>query len=59
MEIPAKTRGDGPCPSQNGWSWGWWLLIFLFPIPFSPWWLSVFALAVFCLLVFLFAPEEN
>jgi hypothetical protein len=57
MEIPTKTGGDDPSPS--GWSWRWWLLILLFPIPFSPWWLTIICLAVFCSLVYLFTREES
>jgi len=46
---PAKTRGVLDRP----WRWWVWLLILLFPIPFTPWWLGVICLAVFILLVVL------
>jgi hypothetical protein len=35
------------------------LLIILFPIPFSPWWLTIIYLAVFCLLVWLLVPFDR
>src|SRR5258708_5943945 len=57
MEIPVKT-GDHE-PSRNGWGWRKWLLIILFPIPFSPWWLTIIYLAVFCSLVWLLVPFDR
>ena len=38
-----------------------WLLIFLFPIPFSPWWLGIIFTVVFCLflLVITFRVKPN
>jgi hypothetical protein len=59
MEIPAKIGGDDTTPSRKGWSWRLWLLVLLFPIPFSPWWLAIICLAVFCSLVYLFTREER
>ena len=58
MEIPAKTGGDDTTPSRRGW-WRLWLLVLLFPIPFSPWWLTIICLAVFCFLVYLFTRDES
>jgi hypothetical protein len=57
MEIPVKT-GDNE-PSRNGWGWRKWLLIILFPIPFSPWWLTIIYLAVFCSLVWLLVQPNR
>jgi hypothetical protein len=38
--------------------WWWWLVVSSFPIPFAgPWWLTVFCLAVFCLLVWAFHED--
>jgi hypothetical protein len=59
MEILAKTGGDAPSPSRIGWSWRFWLLLLLFPIPFSPWWLTIICLAVFCSLVYLFTRDKR
>jgi hypothetical protein len=33
--------------------WRKWLLILLFPVPFSPWWLTVICVALFALLEFM------
>src|SRR5437773_1333146 len=57
VEIPANTSGNDPSPPRKGWSWRMWLLVLLFPIPFSPWWVTVICLAVFCSLVYLFTRE--
>jgi hypothetical protein len=35
------------------------LLVLLFPIPFSPWWLTVICFALFCSLLYLVAREEK
>jgi hypothetical protein len=32
--------------------WAWWLLVLLFPIPWSPWWLCIIFIGIFCFLVF-------
>jgi membrane protein implicated in regulation of membrane protease activity len=39
----------------------WWLilLIVLFPIPFSPWWLTIICLAVFVALLAVFLPRAK
>jgi len=37
-------------------AWLLWLLILLFPIPFTPWWLGLILLLVFMLLLWLLAP---
>jgi hypothetical protein len=57
MEIPAKTGANDPSSPRKGWPWYLWLLVLLFPIPFSPWWLTIICLAVFCSLVYLFTRE--
>jgi hypothetical protein len=44
---------------QKGWPWYLLLLVLLFPIPFSPWWLTTICLAVFCALVYSFTREES
>jgi len=50
LEKDPKTNRDTP----TGWRYWWlFLLILLFPIPFSPWWLGVICGAVFVLLVLL------
>ena len=33
-------------------NWAWWLLVLLFPIPWSPWWLCIIFLGIFCFLAF-------
>ncbi|HZU24813.1 MAG TPA: hypothetical protein VFA04_04785 [Bryobacteraceae bacterium] len=44
-------------PTQRGSrAWLLWLLILLFPIPFTPWWLGLILLLVFMLLLWLLAP---
>jgi hypothetical protein len=58
MEIQANTGGDDANPSRKG-GWRLWLLVLLFPIPFSPWWLTIICLAMFCSLVYLFSREES
>jgi hypothetical protein len=44
-------------PRQRGSrAWLLWLLVLLFPIPFTPWWLGLILLLVFILLVWLLEP---
>jgi len=31
--------------TKAGWPWWSWVIILLFPIPFSPWWLGIY---LFC-----------
>jgi hypothetical protein len=41
-------------------NWAWWLLVLLFPIPWSPWWLCIIFLGIFCFLAFgLLQNDEN
>jgi hypothetical protein len=39
------------------WPWWVWLLVVLFPIPLTPWWLAIISLSFLGLLVWLFAPK--
>ena len=59
MEMPTKTDGIEPSPSRNGLGWRLWLLILLFPIPFSPWWVTLICLTVFCLLAWLLLASRK
>ncbi len=54
MEVSSKSAAGEP---RKGWSWRLWLFVLLFPIPFSPWWLTVICLALFCILMYLFTRE--
>jgi hypothetical protein len=40
-------------------SWVWWLLVLLFPIPLSPWWLGLIFFAMFCFLVLGFELSDR
>ncbi len=52
MDSP-ETGSAAASPEDRGCPWWLWLLIVLFPIPFSPWWLTVTCLAVFCALLWI------
>jgi len=43
--------GDKPAASK-GPHWILWVIIFLIPIPFSPWWLGIICAAVCGLLIY-------
>jgi len=58
MGLLAKISGDDTNPSRRG-AWRFWLLALLFPIPFSPWWLTIICSAMFCTLVYLFSRAEG
>jgi hypothetical protein len=45
--------GSGEKGKASKWEWLIWLGVFLFPIPFSPWWLSLICMAAFGSLLFL------
>lgn len=33
-------------------NWGWWLLVWLFPIPWTPWWAGIILLGIFGFLAY-------
>lgn len=37
----------------------WWPVLLLFPIPFSPWWLTGICLTLFCFLVWLLSRPRR
>lgn len=55
MEVSPKTGGNKRSERR---SWLPWLLVLLFPIPFSPWWLGIIFLAAFIVLVVLLSRER-
>lgn len=38
--------------------WRKWLLVILFPVPFSPWWLTLTCLGVFALLLYALSDSK-
>jgi hypothetical protein len=53
--ISVQNVADG----RKRFPWAWWLLVFLFPLPFSPWWLGLTFFAIFCFLVWGFALSDR
>jgi hypothetical protein len=49
--------GDGPKRFPD--KLAWWLLLLLFPLPFSPWWLGLIFFAMFCFLVWGFTLSDR
>jgi hypothetical protein len=43
-----------PNKGRGGKHWTWWLLVLLFPIPWTHWWLGLIFFAIFCFLVLAF-----
>jgi hypothetical protein len=41
-----------PNKGRGGKHWTWWLLVLLFPIPWTHWWLGLIFFAIFCFLAF-------
>jgi hypothetical protein len=56
--VDTENKSDTSEPS--GWRL-WWLivLVVLFPIPFTPWWIGIIFAAIFCLLVGLLIPKRK
>jgi hypothetical protein len=59
MEFLSTKSGGNSSSSPKGRAWGWWFLVILFPIPFSPWWLTIICVGVFGLLCYVFTREEG
>jgi len=38
--------------NRKGLNWACWLLVWLFPIPWSPWWACIILLGIFCFLAY-------
>jgi len=49
--------GDGPKRFPD--KLAWWLLLLLFPLPYSPWWLGLIFFAMFCFLVWGFTLSDR
>jgi hypothetical protein len=60
MEIPKNAGGNESSPSRSGSDWRLFLLflLFLIPIPFNPWWVSIIGFGVFTLLAWLLQREK-
>jgi len=52
--VENQRKGD-----SSGIGWGIWLLVLLFPIPFSPWWLGVICFLAFASLVYLVSRRRR
>jgi hypothetical protein len=44
---------------RSGWRLWFFVLLFLIPIPFSPWWLSIICFAAYGLLMARLLPKED
>jgi hypothetical protein len=45
--------------AKADWPWWFWLIVLLFPIPFSPWWLGIICCVAFISLIVLLKPNSN
>ena len=53
----SRFQHSGDKPSRKKPSLLLWLVVILFPMPFSPWWLTLICLAVFVFLLWVFNQE--
>jgi hypothetical protein len=58
METPAKMDGNQTAPLR-GWRLVWVIVLFLIPIPFSPWWLGIICFATFGVLMWLLVRKRD